>query len=468
MTPMGMFSTAFNIMGGAFKGATTASMWTGNMIYTALQNARTKKEIRGINSRASEANFKNRSVATLPNVDRQQLMLVSGDPSENDIYDYPAVNQNAALDYIWGESDDPDGIIVSGGRSMDRVCALIPFVHKAQQQGLPVIAIHAGNDGLNHMIGMHSGCCEFISKKDLYYDVFRGMPVEDIAFLLYETMPEDDANPAAESLLHALLEVMSRTAGGINIQTLATFPLISLKTRIDGMQRTGELDSDEYAEINRYYMSGSSELDAVRIFLNHLNRQAESVYGKKTANPCNMKRLLNQKGVVSIDVGSTGNELLLSLVVNHLSLLQSQGREFALLVDGIPVSRSKKLVELTHYCVFAVSSSDFVASLFGGEAGGQDLFSEVTGNAGTVVLFRHASGTSCKKWSQYLGTYNKIHIRYSLSQNRAFMNSSDSRGLSVDEKEEPRVRAETIGRLPESFACIHNIGGTLFAEVSGP
>ena len=34
---VGMFGTAFNIMGGAFKGATTASMWTGNMIYTALQ-----------------------------------------------------------------------------------------------------------------------------------------------------------------------------------------------------------------------------------------------------------------------------------------------------------------------------------------------------------------------------------------------------------------------------------------------
>ena len=466
--PVGMFGTAFNIMGGVFKGATTASMWTGNMIYTALQNARTKKEIREIYNRASEANFKNRSVATLPSVDRQQLMLVSGDPAENDIYDYSAASQTIALDYIWGESDDPDGTIVSGGQTTDRVHALIPFVHKAQQQGLPIIAVHAGNDGLNRMIGAHSVCNESISQKDLYYDVFRGMPVEDIAFLLYETMPEDDANPAAEALLHALLEVLSRTAGNINIQTLAAFPLTSLKAKIDGMQKTGELDPDEYAEINRYYMSGSSELEAVRIFLNRLNRQAESVYGKKATNPCNMKRILNHKGVVSIDVGSTGNELLLSLVANHLSLLQSQGREFAMLIDSVPVSRSKKLVELTHYCVFAVSNSDFVASLFGGEARGEDLFSEITGNAGTVVLFRHASGTSCKKWSEHLGMYNKIHIRYSLSQNRAFMNSSDSRGLSVDEKEEPRVRAETIGRLPEHFACIHTIGGTLLAEVSGP
>lgn len=463
---MGLFNTAFNIMGGVARGATSASMWTGNMIYTGLQNARTKKEVRELYGRASEANFKNRSVAALPDVDRQQLMLASGDPSENDIYDYSAEKKTAAMDYIWGESDDPEGIIVSGGQASDRVCALVPFVHKAQQQGLPVIAIHAGNDRLNRMIDAHSVGYESISKKDLYYDVFRGMPVEDIAFLLYETMREDDANPAAEALLHALLEVLSRTVGNITIQSLSAFPLISLKTKIDDMQKKGELNPDEYVEINRYFMSGSSEIDSVRIFLNRLNRQADNVYGKMTANPCNIKRVLNQKGVVSIDAGSTGNELLLSLIVNHLSFLQSQGREFAVLIDGIPLSRSKKLIELTHYRVFAVSSNDFVASLFGGEVRGEDLFSEITGSAGTIVLFRHASGTSCKRWSEHLGTYNKIRIRYSISQNQAFMNSSDSRGLSVDEKEEPRVRAETIGKLPGRLACIHTMEGTLFAEVN--
>ena len=94
---MGWFGTAFGIMGGAVKGATTASMWTGNMIYTGLQNARTKKEIREIYGRASEANFRNRSVAVLPSLDKHQLMLTSGDPSENDIYDYPAESKTAAL-----------------------------------------------------------------------------------------------------------------------------------------------------------------------------------------------------------------------------------------------------------------------------------------------------------------------------------------------------------------------------------
>lgn len=465
---MGLFGTAFNIMGGAFKGATVASMWTGNMIYTGLQNARTKKEIRELYERASEANFKNRSVATLSNINKQQLMLTAGDDTENDVYDYTTESNSAALDYIWGESDNPEGIIVSGGQTSERVCALIPFVHKAQARGLPIIVLHTGNNELNRMLYEHSRCIEFVSKDSMYYDVFRGLPVEDIAYLLYETMPENDSSPAAEALLHSLLEVLSRTTGKISIQSLAAFPLLSLKSKIDDMQKTGELSSDEYAEINRYYMSGSSEIDAVRIFLNRLNRQAESVYGKLSANACNIKKVLNQKGIVSLNVGTTGNELLLSLVTNHISLLQSQGRDFAVIIDGITLAKSKKLVELTHYKVFAVSNNDFISSLYGGESKGDELFSEITGSISSVVLFRHASGASCQKWSGYLGTYNKIHIRYNISKNDAFMNSSNSRGLSVDEKEEPRVRAETIGKLPNRVACIHTINGTLFAEVNEP
>ena len=72
---MGMLGSAFNIMGSVVKGSMSASMWTGNAIHTALQNARTKKEIKAIYKHASEANFQNRSVAVLPSANKQQLLL---------------------------------------------------------------------------------------------------------------------------------------------------------------------------------------------------------------------------------------------------------------------------------------------------------------------------------------------------------------------------------------------------------
>ena len=109
------------ILGGIYHGAMSTSLWTGNMIYTALQNARTKKEVRELYNRASEANFKNRSVAILPSISKQQLLLTTGDPNENDIYDYQSESATAALDYIWGEAEDPESIIVSGGQVSERV-----------------------------------------------------------------------------------------------------------------------------------------------------------------------------------------------------------------------------------------------------------------------------------------------------------------------------------------------------------
>lgn len=456
------------ILGSLLFGASAASTWTGNMIYTALKNAKTKKEIRALYNHAAETNYINRSVAILPNVNKEALLLASGDPNEDDIYNYQSDSNTAALDYIWGSSSDPEGIIVSGGRQLDRVHALIPFIHKSQTRRIPVIVLHTGNTDLESMLFNYGNSVDFISRSSAYYDVFRGLPVEDIAYLLYETMPQNSTNPSAESLIHAMLEILSRTTGNITIQNLASFPLLSLKAQIDGMHNSGQLTSDEYAEINRYYMSGSGEIDSVRIFLNKLNRQAEGVYGKLCTRSCNIKRTLKQNGIVAIDVGTAGNDLLLSLVINHLLFLQAQGREFSVLIDNISFSMSSKLSELTRCKTFAVSSNDFISSLYGGEKRGEDLFSELTGNIGALVLLRHASGTSCKKWSDHLGTYNKIHIRYSLSQSSAFMNSNDSRGLSVDERVEPRVKAETISKLPDGMACIHTIDGTLFAEITGP
>lgn len=462
---MGLVSDTFSIMGGVTRAAYGASLWTGNAIYTALQNARTKKEIRQIYNHASEANFQNRSVMVMPNVNKQQLLLATAEPSDNDVYDYDTKSSTPAFDYIWGETDYPEGEVVSGGDAKTRIEALVPFVHKSQQEGIPLIVLHNGNRELASMIKAHSVDAEFIDRSNMYYDVFRGMPVDDIAYLLYETMPDDDSNPSSESLLRALIEAVLHKKGTVSIQSLASFPILDLKDELDALLKDEEITSMEYKEIERYYMAGSKETDAVRIFLNKLNRQTEGIYGRSRGNNSNIKRMLNQKGVIAIDVGGVNNDLLVGLVMNHLMLLQSQGREFSILIDDVPISKFLKIRDLLRGRTYAISQKDFISSLYGGDVQGDELFSELTGNVATVVLFRHASGTSCQKWSDFMGKYKKIRIRYNISQNNSFMNSNDSRGISVDETDEPRVRAETIGKLTGAMACIYNANGILFAEV---
>lgn len=463
---MGIIRDMFCISNGISNAATNASLRTQNNIYTLIQNARTKKEIKQVYQHASQANFQNRMVMSMPGMNKQQLLLLtSAEPSENDVYDYDTSSQTPAVDYIWGKAQYPEGEIVSGGDEVNRVAALMPFVHKSQQENLPLIALYSGSKDLVSMINGHSVAAEFITRGQVYYDVFRGMPVDDIVYLLYETIPEDDRTPAAESLLRALVEVILHKKGTFTIRDLAAFPITDLKDKLDELLNDEEISKAEHKSIERYYMAGSGELDSVRIFLNKLNRQAEGIYGRPTGKLCNVKRMLNQKGVIAIDVGTVNNDLLTELVINHLMLLLAQGRDFSILIDDVPIAKFLKIRDLLRGRTYAISQKDFVASLYGGDKQGDELFSELAGNVTTVVLFKHTSGTSCQKWSDFMGKYKKIRIRYNISQNSAFMNSSDSRGISVDEADEPRVRAETLSKISGSMACIYNADGILFAQI---
>jgi hypothetical protein len=441
-------------------------MGFGDTVLTFIENRRTQKEINTIYQQAVTANFEIRAVSAMPNVNKQMLGLVSNNPVENDVYDMD--NSCTAVDYIWGTHDEPEGTIVSGGQNDARVKALMPFVRKSQMKDIPLIALHNGNKELEKMMEDNSVDCEFIGRGATYYDVFRGMSVDDMAELLYACMPEDSAKPGAEALLHALLEVVLRTHGTVTFYDLASFPLPNLQLALDNLQKDGEVTADEYREIERFLLAGSAELDNVRIFLTKLNRQVENLFGKARSNTCNIKKMLGRHGVVALDVGGVNNDLVLNLAINHLMLLQSQGRDFSILLDDIPLSRFPRISDFLRGRVYAISHNDFVSSLSGGAQRAEDLFSEITGNVATLVLFKHSSGTSCQKWSAHLGNYHRIRVDFNITQNRNYkdmMSSGDSRTVDVDERDEPRVRAETIGKLSGSLACIHNSEGTLFAQV---
>jgi hypothetical protein len=112
---MDIFDIAFRNVVNVMRGVKDASSSVGSMIYRGVKKARTEKEIRVIYATASKANLQNRSVYVLPSANKQQLLLTSGEPSDNDIYDYQTKSSTPAFDFIWGESNQLDGAVVSGG-----------------------------------------------------------------------------------------------------------------------------------------------------------------------------------------------------------------------------------------------------------------------------------------------------------------------------------------------------------------
>ena len=440
------------------------AMITGAVVSSWIDNARTRKDVKRIYQQASEANYVNRGVLALPYVNKLQLLLTTKDEADNDVYIYESKSTTPAVDYIWGEAQEPENTMISGGKSDERVRALMPFVHKSQQEGLPIIVLHSSNRDLKAMIEEHSVVCEFLSQTELYYDGFRALPVDEMAYLLFETMPKD-TSPSAESVLRALLEVLLRIEGKITFHNLAAFPLVRLMDTLNTLKADGEITVDEYDDISRDYMAGSSEIDGVRNFLSKLNRQADSIFGKPRANSGNIKKMLNSKGVVAIDVGLGSNELVVSFVINQIKLLQAAGKNFAIALDGLALSKFPSIYDVLRGRTYAISHNDFVSSLYGGDKNGEDMFAEITGDVSSIILLNHKSGTSCQKWSEHFGKYHKIRIKMNISQNKSFLTGGNTRGISVDETDEPRVRAETISMLPSLMACIHKREGILFAEV---
>ena len=438
-----------------------------NFIARSISNSRVKKDVKKLREGASQSNFTNRSVMAMPYVDTMRLLLVTGVDEDNDVYEYQTDSDTPGIDFILGESDSPENVLVSGGTAEERCPALLPFVYKCQQNSIPIVVLHTGNRHLEDLVNKYSVACELVSSSEMYYDVFRAMPVPDMAHILYETT--EDANPDVTPLLHALLEIVLRIEGSVTLQNLASFPLPRLMDKLNELKIKGEITADEYDEISRDYMAGSSEVNVVRTFLAKLVRQAEAINGKVRPNTCNFRKMLKKSGAICMDVGIGNNDLLTDLVINHLMFLQSVGRDFAIIIDGIAISKFLPLCDLLQERLYAISHNDFVASLFGGDYKGEDLFTKIVGEMTAIVLFGHKSGTSCQKWSDHLGKYHKIRVKMNVSQGDSFFTDTNTRGntrsMAGEDTEEPRVRAESISMLPEALACIYVKNEILFSKM---
>ncbi|MCL2526774.1 MAG: hypothetical protein FWE42_00030 [Defluviitaleaceae bacterium] len=426
-----------------------------------VSSINTRKGIRRMYKGANESNYIARSVLAMPYVDKVRLRLTSSIPEDMDVYDYQSQSATPGLDFVWGENDNIESSVISGGQPDERSRALLPFVHKCILSKTPILALHASNNALITMLEDNVGVCESVSRTGLYYDVFRTMPVEDMAHILYETM--DSTGPSVSPLIRALLETVIRKEGNVSLHNLAAFPITKIPDTLLAMQLSGEITRDEYDSIHRDYMAGSAEVETLRAFLGKLSRQADSLYGKARAKTCNMKKVLNQSGAVAIDVGLSNNDLIVPLVINHLKLLQSMGRDFALIIDGVAISRFLPMLDLLRLTQYAICHSDFISSLHGGERTGEELFVEVAGSANVIVLFNHRSGTSCQKWSDHMGKYQKIKVKQNISQADNFagglfgsmIGRGNTHSVGREEVDEPRIRAEALSMLTDSLACIH-------------
>jgi len=69
-----------------------------------------------------------------------------------------------------------------------------------------------------------------------------------------------------------------------------------------------------------------------------------------------------------------------------------------------------------------------------------DMFAEMTRDVSVMVSLSHRLGTSGQMWYEHLGKYRKIRIKMNISQAKPFLTRNNTKDISVDENDEPKVR----------------------------
>ena len=438
--------------------------------FSAVRNAAASFQDGRRIKRTALASKNNRRVWLSSSVNKQELHI-NDDPYFDDTETIRDENNEPALGYIAGESELPESIIISGGTNEDRSKALIPFVLKSQNNSMPIVVIHDSDSVLESMITSCCKVCELVSRDESYCDIFAGLIPDDIVSLICYTIGDDKLKEGTEPLLYALVNVVLTRRPEACIEDMASFPLDKLRDEINSLKTLGVLKDSEYSAWSVDYDAGSKAKDFVRSFLKRLNTDFKSIFGEEKPKRSHIKRTLNNKGVVMIDIGKCNAELAVKLLMNYLLLLDKNNHAFNIIIDDLPISRFPEFSDLLRDRVYAVSHSDFIASLSlsrsknNHENNSEELFMDLTRDAGLVAVFRHNSMVSCRKWSEYFGTYRKIKVQREHTRSGGWLNYSRSDSLSEHEQDLPRVREASISRLPSGTACVYRSEGIFIGSI---
>ena len=181
--------------------------------------------------------------------------------------------------------------------------------------------------------------------------------------------------------------------------------------------------------------------------------------------------MINRKGATVIDIGGASNELAMRLIINYLLLPVIANKQFSVIIDNIPLAIYPEISGVIMGRAYALSHKDFISSLSSAltkqdrENRSEELFSDFSHGAEVVALFCHASMLSCRKWSEYLGSYHKIKTQKERSISGGFFDYNPIDAIGESEYDLPRVRDITISKLPAGVACVNRSEGIFIGGI---
>ena len=356
--------------------------------------------------------------------------------------------------------------VISGGDQHYRTNAIVAQAKAAFDSGFPVVIIHENDNSLCYKLGNAfpgNNVYTEISPSSPCFEPFYGLEPVELANQIVETAPQSyEIKHVVRYYLDGLMSYLSAKGKHASFKMMMNCPHAFMFDKIDDLQMNGLITDSEAQTIKSKLMMGQSEslkLDAYLQGFNIEMGQTRFITGNGY-RPCNVISSLSQNRVVSIDIGSVSNMIMLNTIIYQLNLAQRKGIQYMLIVDSIPVDTNdsfSKLMKTPSRGSLRTIVSEDLYSMTGGD---EKLFSAMVGDAGIIVVMQHYSGQSAMKWAETFGQYDKYEESYSTNNGRSrepfklFSSHNSSSSVSIAKTRSFIVQPEQISRLGNGEAYV--------------
>lgn len=365
--------------------------------------------------------------------------------------------KSATIDDIYPISAPVKNIIVSGSFEETRVEFLSRYVVNASNEGFATIILHEGNKLLSNALKSAIGDCYInIDENSPIFEPFEGKSTRDICKLINEVATDEyDLKKNCFYHIEALCKLLSFKGIKPTLKAFQTCPHSFMYDKISNMVTNGKISSMDGQELQSKIMMGQSEQYKLETLFNDWYEQSEAIIPKtKGINVYSITKAIKERKIISIDISSNVNVLLINSIIAEITQAISKGNKIVLILDNLTTSGNEKVKKIvsrkTDKCIIAFCGDDLLSICDGDDK----LFNTVVGNAEQIAILGHSSGATCTKWAETVGYYEKDEESQSYQNGKMrhspfllFPGSNNSTTKNYNKKREYIVKPEEINRM---------------------
>lgn len=381
------------------------------------------------------------------------------------------------------EPDINTGKVVCSGDALDlRSEVIVSLCVAATNMGIPVIVLHQGDSALNSMFRSvyqnHPAYIE-VSPTGNRFDPLFQLSTSQISKIIVDTAPQKYALTCdGGAYIDVMTGYLYEKGRKITLKRMYDCPHNRLPVLLSSTSSKQTLTPATIQSLQTSLAQGQKEAHRVKAYIKELYDECYPLLPANISDYVNCVSIFQavaQKAVLSLDIISDSNTLLLKIIAEQLKLLLRRRIPFFVILDNITIKDENSMRAL-----ISTRSGGFGCTIAGDDLlslcdGDEKLFNSIIGDSKKWFVFHHSSGISAKKWSTAFSEYQKIDstVNYGRSYGKGsgygfpigggpfhgginWNHSKNShQGTSYTNKDEAVIRGEEIQRLPNRGGFIY-------------